>query len=118
MESGFEITVRVGEAPEVRLYHAGGPASSARPLVSSAGGPGSTIAVLIGRIHYREDLTTPGWSEPGASDAAVALAFFRSRGVEGLGALEGEFALVLLKPRRGEAVAVRRPPGELAALLA
>src|SRR5947209_866289 len=66
-------------------------------------------AVLIGRLHYREDLLARLPAELPArlrddaetDDAALALAIYLRGGQDGLGRLEGEYALVVWDARQG-----------------
>jgi asparagine synthase (glutamine-hydrolysing) len=63
------------------------------PLVSSFE-HGGHLAVVLGRLHYRQDALA--WldiaPEEATNDAALALASYRSGGIDGLARLEGEFS--------------------------
>src|SRR4051812_47187108 len=80
---------------------------------------GEGLAVLLGRLCYRDDLlaTLPpraaqDLAGPGGSnDAALALAVYTHQGLAGLTRLEGDFALVLWDAREQLLLGVRDPLG-------
>jgi len=120
MTVGFTIFARHGDV-EFRLRNHG---HKDRPaLVTQAAIAGVRIA-LMGRLYYRADLRagldvaapeSGGGAED--SDAALALAVYRQRGLEGLERLEGDFALViwdvfftdLIRRRKSRVLGMGRP---------
>jgi len=114
MTVGFTVFAGDGEA-ELRLHDHG---YEDRPaLVTEASVPGIR-AVLMGRLYYRSDVRArlglaagrPG-DPAGDNDAALALAAYRERGLEGLERLEGDFALVVWDADERRLVAMRDPMG-------
>ncbi len=114
MTVGFTVFAGHGEAAfHLRDHgHKGRP-----PLVTQAAIPG-VRAVLMGRLYYRADLRVgldlagAGLCNPTAeNDAALALAVYRQRGLEGLERLEGDFALVIWDASERRLVAMRDPMG-------
>ena len=115
MTVGFTVFVRDGEA----VFRAQDHGQKDRPpLVTQAAIPGSHVA-LMGRLYYRADLRA-GLNLAAAElrkpveedcDAALALAVYRQRGLEGLERLEGDFALVIWDAGEKRLVAVRDPMG-------
>jgi asparagine synthase (glutamine-hydrolysing) len=98
-----------------RLY-LGAPADSPRArLASRAVDPVSgRMCLLLGRLYYKADLMRNLSALRGqafASDAALALAVFNSRGPMGLAQLEGEFSLVVSDPADRCLYALRDPLG-------
>ena len=114
MTVGFTIFARQGDA-EFRLRNQG---HKDRPaLVTQAAIPGVRIA-LMGRLYYRADLragldvAAPESGGPAEdSDAALALAVYRQRGLEGLERLEGDFALVIWDAAEQRLIGMRDPMG-------
>ena len=112
MSVGFTVFARHGEAE----FHLRDHGLKDRPaLVTQATVPG-ICAVLMGRLYYRADLRA---GLPSAelrnpaedSDAALALAVYRQRGLEGLERLEGDFALVIWDKGQQLLVGMRDPTG-------
>jgi asparagine synthase (glutamine-hydrolysing) len=76
-------------------------------------------AVLLGRLHYRRELCAklasalpgPLLQECQANDAALALAAYRHRGLQGIEHLEGDFALVIQDTRADRLIGSRDPMG-------
>jgi asparagine synthase (glutamine-hydrolysing) len=93
MRAGFCITVE-GQVARFSL-----PQRSALGRLLSVAQEHSVTAVLVGRLHYRDDLVRAlaGSDRPGdrASDAALTLAAYGRWGREGLSRLEGCFALAV-----------------------
>jgi len=114
MNVGFTVFARDGEA-EFRLRDHG---HKDRPaLVTEAAIPGVRL-VLMGRLYYRADLraglnlATPELHDPAAAnDAALALAVYRQRGLEGLERLEGDFALTIWDASQRRLISMRDPLG-------
>src|SRR5262249_13053684 len=112
MRPGFEVVSRPGMPAEFRVF--GAPAASP---VTFAEDPTSTdAAVLIGRLHYRDEAIRglPASARGGlasATDAELALAVHRHLAAGGLTRLEGEFSLVIWEPRRRRLLALRDPFG-------
>jgi asparagine synthase (glutamine-hydrolysing) len=112
MTVGFTVVARHGE---VELQVLGHGHTDRPPLVTQAAIPGMRI-VLMGRLYYRADLRAELASaelrNPAAcSDAALALAVYRQRGLEGLERLEGDFALMIWDAGQQRLVAMRDPTG-------
>jgi asparagine synthase (glutamine-hydrolysing) len=112
MNVGFTVRARHGEVEfQVRDHgHDDRP-----PLVTQAAIPGMRI-VLMGRLYYRADLRAglaaaelPNPAED--SDAALALAVYRQRGLAGLERLEGDFALMIWDAGQQCLVGMRDPTG-------
>ena len=76
---------------------------------------GDHAVVLLGRIHYREDLMARiglGVENlDSLDDAALVLAAYRARGSKGLTLLEGNFSLVIWDERRKILIGLRDPMG-------
>jgi len=112
MTVGFTVLARRGEAE----FHVRDHGHKDRPpLVMQAAIPG-VRAVLMGRLYYRADLLAGLASaelrkRAEDSDAALALAVYRQRGLEGLERLEGDFALVIWDAGEQRLVAMRDPMG-------
>jgi asparagine synthase (glutamine-hydrolysing) len=114
MTVGFTVVARHGEA-KLQLHdhsHENRPS-----LVMQAESPGLRIA-LMGRLYYHADLCAgldlapAGLSNRAAgSDAALALAVYRQRGLEGLERLEGDFALMIWDDGAQRLVGMRDPMG-------
>jgi asparagine synthase (glutamine-hydrolysing) len=127
MNGGFSVEARADgvvaiqpEGPDE--FGAGaevGARASARaaraPLVSYAHDERARIAVvLLGRLHYRDDLLARLSGRAGlagASDASLVLALFSQAGRRGLEDLEGSFALVVHDANEGRLFAQRDPLG-------
>ncbi len=115
MTVGFTVLARDGEvALHVRDHgHQDRP-----PLVTQASIPGLRV-VLMGRLYYRRDLragldpAAAGLSASPAAecDAALALAVYRQRGLEGLEGLEGDFALAIWDAAERRLICMRDPLG-------
>ncbi len=114
MNVGFTVFARGGEA-EFAVRDPG--LADRPPLVTQGASPG-LHAVLMGRLYYREELRArlqsaalePGHAS-GDSDAALALAVYRERGIDGLECLEGDFALVVWDSGAQRLIAMRDPMG-------
>ena len=114
MTVGFAVFARHGEAE----FHMRDHGLKDRPLlVMQAAVPG-VRAVLMGRLYYRADLRVgldlaeARLCNPTAeNDAALALAVYSQRGLEGLERLEGDFALVIWDASERRLVAMRDPMG-------
>ena len=114
MSVGFTVFARNGEA-ELHVCDHG---REDRPaLVTQAQIAGVRLA-LMGRLYYRSDLRAgldlaaggPG-NRAQDCDAALALAVYRQRGLEGLERLEGDFALVIWDSGEQRLVCMRDPMG-------
>jgi asparagine synthase (glutamine-hydrolysing) len=96
-----------------RLYRAAPEGSPGGQLASQAVDRASgRTCLLVGRLHYKEDLLRVHRSLAGLtfpSDAALALAVFGAGGPQGLARLEGEFSLAVGDPAAG-CLFVRRDP--------
>ncbi len=114
MGVGFTVFARNGEAEFCLSDHG----REDRPaLVTQAQVPGVRL-VLMGRLYYRADLragldlAAPELrNRTEDDDAALALAVYRQRGLEGLEHLEGDFALVIWVAGERRLVAIREPMG-------
>ncbi len=112
MKPGFEVVCLPGMPAEFRLI--GTPAVS---FVTFAEDPVlATAAILIGRLHYRDEAmrglpASVRESLTSATDAGFALAVHRQLGAAGLARLEGEFSLAVWDPRRRRLLALRDPFG-------
>jgi asparagine synthase (glutamine-hydrolysing) len=114
MTVGFTVFCWHGKAE----FHPCDHGLKGRPaLVTQATIPGM-CAVLMGRLYYRTDLRIGldlggvGLCNPAAdNDAALALAVYHQRGLEGLERLEGDFALAIWDAGEQRLVAVRDPMG-------
>src|SRR6516164_4243236 len=98
---GFEVELASSGVTDL-VVHAPPNAADGQVQVSFAKDPASGSGlVLLGDLHYLEDLATTylGWGSlraPAlASDAAIALEMYRRHGAQGLRELEGDFSLVL-----------------------
>jgi asparagine synthase (glutamine-hydrolysing) len=114
MTVGFTIRARQGGA-ELHVCDHGH--RDRPPLVQQASISGLR-AVLMGRLYYRTDLHARLGPAPAGSrtpadecDAALALAVYRQRGLEGLERLEGDFALAIWDAGKGRLVCMRDPMG-------
>lgn len=114
MTVGFTVLARHGEA-ELHVRDHGH--QDRPPLVTQASSPGLRV-VLMGRLYYRADvragldLVAAGLRTPAEEcDAALALAVYRQRGLEGLEHLEGDFALVIWDAGAQRLVCMRDPLG-------
>jgi asparagine synthase (glutamine-hydrolysing) len=117
MNLGFTVFARHAEA-EFQVRDHG--QQDRPPLVTQAATAGvrAVRAVLMGRLYYRAELRIAldlAALEPGnheeESDAALALAVYLARGLEGLDRLEGDFALVIFDKGARRLVAMRDPMG-------
>jgi asparagine synthase (glutamine-hydrolysing) len=113
MTVGFSVFAGHGEAAFRVQDHV----HKDRPaLVTHAAVPG-LLAVLMGRLYYRADLRASSglaadWPDPAEdNDAALALAVYRARGLNGLEQLEGDFSLVIWDACEQRLVAMRDPMG-------
>jgi asparagine synthase (glutamine-hydrolysing) len=95
MHVGFMVVAR-GDNVEIQLFDPQEPGRL--PLVSHAAA-NDCQAVLMGRLHYRRELSARWqWSADGpepTDDAALALAAYRHEGAKGVERLEGDFAVVI-----------------------
>src|SRR5258708_327404 len=119
MTVGFTVFARAG-AVEFQLRDHGHPDRPA--LVTQAESAGVRL-VLMGRLYYRSDLrvgldlTGLGSAALGprnhaqGCDAALALAVYRQRGLEGIERLEGDFTLVISDAGAQRLVCLRDPTG-------
>jgi asparagine synthase (glutamine-hydrolysing) len=110
MTVGFTVFVRGGDAELHTRDHGH---DDRPPLVTQATAPGLR-AVLMGRLYYRAELSPMAAGLPEtaeASDAALALAVYRRRGLEGLEHLEGDFAILLWDAAKRCLVGMRDPMG-------
>ena len=93
-------------AEEIRVY-SNSPQRSRPPLVTFFAAPDFHV-VLIGRLYYRRN-----WLDrlrvPPNSDAELIGFIYRQLGTEGLRALEGEFALVVVDRLARQVLAMRCP---------
>jgi asparagine synthase (glutamine-hydrolysing) len=87
------------------------------PLVTEAIDSGVRVA-LVGRLYYRADLcaglvlaTVDMCASAKDCDAALALAVYLQRGLEGLERLEGDFALAIWDAGKQHLVCMRDPMG-------
>jgi len=117
MNVGFTVFARPAEA-EFRVRDHG--QQGRPPLVTQAAAVGvrAVRAVLMGRLYYRAELRVAlnlaalRLGDPEAeSDAALALAVYLQRGLEGLEHLEGDFALMIFDEGARRLVAMRDPMG-------
>ncbi|MDJ0921416.1 MAG: asparagine synthase (glutamine-hydrolyzing) [Henriciella sp.] len=74
--------------------------------------PEGTVHIVVNGEFYgyqdiREDLRAEGCEFSTASDSEIILHLYLTRGLDGLDALQGEFAIVIMDERRGEMIAVR-----------
>jgi asparagine synthase (glutamine-hydrolysing) len=114
MTVGFSVFIQGGETEfDVRDH---GLADRPR-LVTQAAVP-DVHAVLMGRLYYQEELcaglnlmASEFNNANSDSDAALALAVYRKRGLEGLERLEGDFALVIWDAGAQRLLAMRDPVG-------
>jgi asparagine synthase (glutamine-hydrolysing) len=112
MMPGFIVSCREGQAAVSLLPTQTQPT---QPLLTIARDSTSrTVATLLGRLDYSDELDVPrsdrqAGSEP--CDAAVALAVYLQSGTRGLEPLEGEFALVVWDGRARRLIGMRDPLG-------
>ena len=115
MYRGFFLLCPAGGTPQFRLIRIDGRRREHTSLVTLAQDPASrTIAALLGRFYYREDLLIRLPEPRGlydSSDAVLALATYRQLGRRGLETIEGEFALVIWDGERKRLFAQRDPMG-------
>jgi asparagine synthase (glutamine-hydrolysing) len=118
MTVGFTVSARHAEA-EFRVRDHG--QQDRPPLVTQAAAAG-VRAVLMGRLYYRAELRVGldlavlrhdnrVGNREDENDAALALAIYLARGLEGLERLEGDFALVIWDEGARRLVAMRDPMG-------
>jgi asparagine synthase (glutamine-hydrolysing) len=98
MTVGFTVCAGDGAAE----LHLGDHGLTDRPALVTQATISGMRAVIMGRLYYRADLRArlglpaDGPHDPaGDNDAALALAVYRQRGLDGLERLEGDFALVI-----------------------
>jgi asparagine synthase (glutamine-hydrolysing) len=124
MNVGFTVFARHAEA-EFRVRDHG--QQDRPPLVTQAAAAGvravrAVRAVLMGRLYYRAELRVGldlaviehdnrVSNHEEESDAALALAVYLRRGLEGLEHLEGDFALLIFDEGARRLVAMRDPMG-------
>jgi asparagine synthase (glutamine-hydrolysing) len=114
MNIGFTVFARQAEA-EFQVRDHG--KQDRPPLVTQAAAAG-VRAVLMGRLYYRAELQVgpdlaglvPG-NRDEENDAALALAVYLQRGLEGLERLEGDFALMIFDEGARRLVIMRDPMG-------
>jgi asparagine synthase (glutamine-hydrolysing) len=117
MNVGFTVFARQAEA-EFRMRDHG---QQGRPPLVTQAAAAAVRAVLMGRLYYRVELRAgldlalldhdnrAGKEREG--DAALALAVYLQRGLEGLERLEGDFALLIFDERARRLLAMRDPMG-------
>lgn len=111
---GFNVFIRGGEAEfDVRDH-----GLADRPRLVTQAAIADVRAVLMGRLYYRKELgaalnlTASELSHrSNDNDAALALAVYRKRGLEGLERLEGDFALVIWDAGAQRLITMRDPTG-------
>jgi asparagine synthase (glutamine-hydrolysing) len=109
--NGFEVVLAEKGEAEFHLFSPSAPAS-VQSLVTFAKDPVTgTAAVLMGTLHYRDDLKARLSSVRFQNDAGLALASFLQHGVTGLTWLEGEFALAVFDAQERCLFALRDPLG-------
>src|SRR5882672_10159775 len=110
MTVGFTVYIRGGEIEfDVRDH-----GLADRPRLVTQAAIADLHAVLMGRLYYREELCAGlnlAWDANSDSDAALALAVYRKRGLEGLERLEGDFALAIWDESAQRLLAMRDPMG-------
>jgi asparagine synthase (glutamine-hydrolysing) len=111
MTVGFTVCIRGGETEfDVRDH-----GLADRPRLVTQATIAKVHAVLMGRLYYREELRAglnlTALDANSDNDAALALAVYRKRGLEGLERLEGDFALVVWDADAQRLVAMRDPMG-------
>jgi asparagine synthase (glutamine-hydrolysing) len=101
MRTGFDVEMS-GVESVGRLYRAAPSGSPRARLVSLAVDRESgRTCMLMGRLHYKDDLADSlpiGKRRAYANDAELVLAVFNARGAQGLDRLEGEFSLAVSDP--------------------
>jgi len=107
MRIGFTV-VRRGDEVEFHISDHGVPD---RPALVSFSRDADCWAVLVGRLRYRSDLLALLGSAEPANHAGLAAAAYRHWGEEGLGRLEGDYALVIWDLRRDLFIGTRDPMG-------
>jgi asparagine synthase (glutamine-hydrolysing) len=114
MNVGFTVFTRDGKA-EFRLRDHG---HADRPALVTQAETAGVRLVLIGRLYYRSDvrvgldLAALGPRNRAQDcDAALALAVYRQRGLEGLERLEGDFTLAIWDSGEQRLVCMRDPTG-------
>jgi asparagine synthase (glutamine-hydrolysing) len=109
MRAGF-VVVSQDQGVELRFF--GRRAEEPLSLVRYCKSPDG-LAVLMGRLYYRDDLRARlgSRSPDGANDAALALTAYRHFGTSGIAGLEGDFALVIWDARRNCLIGSRDPLG-------
>jgi asparagine synthase (glutamine-hydrolysing) len=114
MSVGFTVFARDGEAE----FHLCDHGCEDRPALVTLAEIAGVRLVLMGRLYYRSDLrvgldlAAPELRNRAQDcDAALALAVYRQRGLEGLECLEGDFALVIWDAGGQRLVAMRDPMG-------
>ena len=80
------------------------------PLVGLAEESGF-VALIFGRLTYRDELAARIGADAQSSDAQLVLAAFRKSGAKALEELEGDFAVVAIDVRAGRVETVRDPMG-------
>ncbi len=111
MNLGFSVR---GGARGVEFSFYAASSADSQPLTCFARTPHG-CAAMIGRVHYRDELSSAlaydRSAERPASDAALALAAYEKWGSAGLQRLEGDYALVMWDARTNCLLAARDPLG-------
>ncbi len=108
MEFGFTVLNR----PSGVEVEVAGRGPNPHPLVSLSRQE-EDFAVLAGRLRYREALRDRlvASERPGENDAALALGAYHALGLEGLEAIEGDFALAIWDSKDRRLIGCRDPLG-------
>jgi len=111
MDVGFHITCEANGESAVTLHHPPRAVRKSESLFSTAENDAAGLsAVLMGTLHYRDDLRRalpPAARSQNADDAELALATFLHRGITGLKSLEGDFSLAILDHANRRVIAMR-----------
>src|SRR4051812_2108687 len=114
MARGFVCTFRPTAPPDLRLLPFDGDPAARPSLVSVAYDPADgSLALVLGRVMYRSDLTErlPHPVPLGDADADLVLGVYRQLGANGLEMIEGELAAVVWDGRRRHGWGWRDPFG-------
>ena len=111
MKVGFCVQSRNRQV-EVRIL---GRLPADRPALVTFARQGDCCVVLMGRLHYRDELLSqlsksPGLS-PSSSDTELVLGAYRQWGIKGIARLEGDFSLVVWDGKKDLLVGSRDPLG-------
>jgi asparagine synthase (glutamine-hydrolysing) len=109
MTGGY--TVVLGKTFAEFALHGAGPAGSLTSLARME----ERCAVLMGRLYYRNELlarlSVANARDAPANDAALALAVYEKRGVQGIAGLEGDYCAAIWDGRLGALFVCRDPMG-------